>query len=172
MNATSFQTFAISAQLLPASLMVFNLCSSAGVQGVLVLLFLAGGGPIGESVILGSSFGLAAGATAELDAADMAADADADVEAVPVPEARLFRVGEVSDFDVASAAVGRDCEGDDPVAASISVRSARFDIGDRGGNVPQWSATEVVEINVGGRKVQMLWASSSRPDRVWLKSPC
>jgi hypothetical protein len=36
-------TFAISAQLLPASLIVFNLCSSAGVQGVFVRLFFAGG---------------------------------------------------------------------------------------------------------------------------------
>jgi hypothetical protein len=46
-------TFAISAQLFPASLIVFNLCSSAGVQGVFVRLFFAGG-PIGET-ILGSS---------------------------------------------------------------------------------------------------------------------
>lgn len=101
----------------------------------MVLLFFAGGGPIGESVILGSSFGLVAGATAELDEADMGADADA----VPVPEARLFRVGEVSDFAIASGAVGRDCDGDDPVAASSSVRSARFDIGDRGDSVAQGS---------------------------------
>jgi len=36
-------TFAISAQLLPASLMVFSLCSSAAVHGVLVRLFFAGG---------------------------------------------------------------------------------------------------------------------------------
>lgn len=35
--------------------MVFSLCSSAGVQGVLVRLFLAGGGPIGEDVMLESS---------------------------------------------------------------------------------------------------------------------
>ena len=48
-------TFAISAQLFPASLMVLSLCSSAGVQGVLVRLFLAGGGPIGEDVMPDSS---------------------------------------------------------------------------------------------------------------------
>jgi hypothetical protein len=39
------QTFAISLQLLPASLICFNLCSSAGVHGVLVRPFFAGGGP-------------------------------------------------------------------------------------------------------------------------------
>ena len=50
---SSYLTFAISAQLLPASLIFFNLCSSAGVQGVLVRLFLAGGAT-GEA-ILGSS---------------------------------------------------------------------------------------------------------------------
>jgi hypothetical protein len=38
------QTLAISLQLLPASRMAFNLCSSIGVQGVLVRLFLAVGG--------------------------------------------------------------------------------------------------------------------------------
>lgn len=36
-------TFAISAQLLPASLIVLSLCSSAAVHGVLVRLFFAGG---------------------------------------------------------------------------------------------------------------------------------
>jgi len=39
------QTFAISLQLLPASLICFNLCSSAGVHGVFVRPFFAGGGP-------------------------------------------------------------------------------------------------------------------------------
>lgn len=38
-------TFAISLQLLPASLICFSLCSSAGVQGVFVRPFFAGGGP-------------------------------------------------------------------------------------------------------------------------------
>lgn len=37
-------TLAISAQLLPASRMFFSLCSSAGVHGVFVRLFFAGGG--------------------------------------------------------------------------------------------------------------------------------
>ena len=37
-------TFAISLQLLPASRIVFSRCSSAGVQGVLVLLFLGADG--------------------------------------------------------------------------------------------------------------------------------
>lgn len=46
-------TFAISAQLFPASRMVFNLCSSAGVHGVFVRLFLAGGGAM--ELRLGSS---------------------------------------------------------------------------------------------------------------------
>ena len=46
-------TFAISLQLLPASRMVFNLCSSAGVQGVLVLLFLAGGADVEDSAMVG-----------------------------------------------------------------------------------------------------------------------
>ena len=36
-------TFAISPQLFPASLITFSRCSSAGVHGVLVLLFLGGG---------------------------------------------------------------------------------------------------------------------------------
>ena len=46
-------TFAISLQLFPASRMVFNLCSSAGVQGVLVLLFLAGGADVEDSAMVG-----------------------------------------------------------------------------------------------------------------------
>lgn len=43
-----FCTFAISPQLLCASLIVFSRCSSAGVQGVFVLLFL--GAVIGDMV--------------------------------------------------------------------------------------------------------------------------
>jgi hypothetical protein len=46
-------TFAISAQLFPASLMFFNLCSSAGVHGVFVRLFF-GGGSMGADAKLGS----------------------------------------------------------------------------------------------------------------------
>ena len=37
-----FSTFAISLQLFPASLICFNLCSSAGVHGVFVRLFFRG----------------------------------------------------------------------------------------------------------------------------------
>ncbi len=37
------RTFAISAQLLPASLICLSLSSSAGVHGVFVLFFFAGG---------------------------------------------------------------------------------------------------------------------------------
>jgi hypothetical protein len=66
-------TFAISAQLLPASLIVFNLCSSAGVHGVFVRLFFAGG-PIDEPM-LGSS-ALAVGG-AGFDGPDMADGGDA-----------------------------------------------------------------------------------------------
>lgn len=49
-----YLTFAISAQLFPASRIVLSLCSSAGVQGVFVRLFLAGG-PIDGELMLGSS---------------------------------------------------------------------------------------------------------------------
>jgi hypothetical protein len=48
--------------------MVFNLCSSAGVHGVFVRLFLAGGGPIGE-VMVGSSAPVDGGAA--LDGPDI-----------------------------------------------------------------------------------------------------
>lgn len=43
MSQNLLYTFAISAQLFPASLIVLSLCSSAAVQGVLVRLFFAGG---------------------------------------------------------------------------------------------------------------------------------
>jgi hypothetical protein len=43
MHTWKFHTFAISAQLLPASLMFLSLCSSAAVHGVFVRLFFAGG---------------------------------------------------------------------------------------------------------------------------------
>jgi hypothetical protein len=42
-------TLAISAQLLPASRICLRRCSSPGVQGVFVRLFLAGGGAIGAA---------------------------------------------------------------------------------------------------------------------------
>jgi hypothetical protein len=43
MHTWIFHTFAISAQLLPASLIFLSLCSSAAVHGVLVRLFFTGG---------------------------------------------------------------------------------------------------------------------------------
>jgi hypothetical protein len=43
MHTRMFHTFAISAQLLPASLIFLSLCSSAAVHGVLVRLFFTGG---------------------------------------------------------------------------------------------------------------------------------
>lgn len=52
---------AISAQLLPLSLILLSRNSSAGVQGVLVRLFLAGGGA--EGVLASSLVGTAGGAT-------------------------------------------------------------------------------------------------------------
>lgn len=120
----------------------------------MVLLFLAGGGPIGESGKMESSAPAAAGA-AELDEADIGTDAEA------APEARLFRVGEVSDFTAGSAAVGRGCEGDDPVAASGSSFSARFDIGDQEGSDAQLSDIEVKEIRVREDGSKLLRATPS-----------
>ena len=55
------QTLAISAQLFPASLICFSRSSSAGVQGVLVLLFLAGGADAGVELV--SSATVAGGTT-------------------------------------------------------------------------------------------------------------
>lgn len=43
------RTFAISPQLFPASLIVFSLCSSAGLHGVLVRLFFGAGAAMGAS---------------------------------------------------------------------------------------------------------------------------
>ncbi len=43
MHAWTSRTFAISAQLLPASLIFLSLCSSAAVHGVFVRLFFTGG---------------------------------------------------------------------------------------------------------------------------------
>jgi hypothetical protein len=120
-------TLAISAQLFPASLMFFNLCSSAGVHGVFVRLFFAGG-PMGEDVVLGSSAPMdGGGALIALDGPDIGR---ADVD---IPDARLlFRAldNKVPGLMEVSAVVGRGCEGEIPDAESSSVRSARFDIGD------------------------------------------
>jgi hypothetical protein len=46
LQTSSQRTFAISLQLFPASLMCFSRNSSAGVQGVFVRPFFAGGGPL------------------------------------------------------------------------------------------------------------------------------
>src|SRR4051794_2178379 len=55
------QTLAISAQLLPASRICFSRSSSAGVHGVFVLLFLAGGGLAPESSAGGGAAAAGAG---------------------------------------------------------------------------------------------------------------
>lgn len=44
------RTLAISPQLLPASRIVFSLCSSAGLHGVFVLLFFGAGATMGDSL--------------------------------------------------------------------------------------------------------------------------
>lgn len=109
--------------------MVFNLCSSAGVQGVFVRLFFAGG-PIGEEVMLGSSAVPIGGA--EPDGIDMAK-----LEAGgPGARLLLFRGrlddGEDSGLTDGSAAAGRGCDGGSiPVLGASSDLSARFDIGRR-----------------------------------------
>ena len=108
-------TFAISAQLLPASRIVFSLCSSAAVQGVFVRLFLAGG-PIGKSVMLGSPAGRG---TAELDGADIGRGVG------PEPDARRFLgtpVGDevASSFPGGSAVEDWACEDDTAVDGSSS----------------------------------------------------
>jgi len=65
--------------------MFFNLCSSAGVQGVFVRLFFEGGGPIGEdAVMLGSS------ASAEDGGAPDGPDIAKVAGPVPEPDARLL----------------------------------------------------------------------------------
>jgi hypothetical protein len=96
--------------------MVFNLCSSAGVQGVFVRLFFAGG-CMGESVMLGSPAG--GGGPEELDGADIGRGVGND------PDARLLFRGPVGDvvsgFTDASAVEGRACEGDTVVEVSDSV---------------------------------------------------
>lgn len=63
-------TFAISAQELPASLKALSRCSSAGVQGVLVRLLLAGGAAAaGASSVLAGAAGAAGWAGAGAGAA-------------------------------------------------------------------------------------------------------
>src|ERR1700712_3610669 len=84
-----YLTFAISAQVLPASRIVFNLCSSAGVQGVFVRLFFAGGCIGEDSVMLGSPAG--GGAPEELDGPDIGRGVGND------PDARLLFRGPVGD---------------------------------------------------------------------------
>lgn len=119
----------MSAQLLPASLMFFNLCSSAGVQGVLVRLFLAGGA-IDED-ILGSSKPEEEGPA--IDELDCMLNAEV-FEAVAGAAARLlFRAlaGEgISDLSVDGSVVdGWLCEREKLALGSISCLSTRFDIG-------------------------------------------
>jgi hypothetical protein len=109
--------------------MFFNLCSSAGVHGVLVRLFLAGGGPIVEDAAM-----LDSSAPTEDGAAPEEPDiAKLDV-AGPIPDARrLFRalVGDSESCLVGVAAeVGCVCEDWKPVAESVSCLSTRLDIGD------------------------------------------
>lgn len=119
---------AISAQLFPASRIFFKRCSSAGVQGVFVRLFFAGGPIVGEA-ILGSSVlfeEVAVGAAPE----DMLAGVEE-----PGSEGRglLFRdalEGETSDLTGASAVDEPVCVGDIPDVGATSARSPRLpDIG-------------------------------------------
>jgi hypothetical protein len=72
-------TFAISAQLFPASRMFFSRSSSAGVHGVLVRLFL-GGGSIGDEARTGSP----------MPGADDAGATGADMARGGAPGARLL----------------------------------------------------------------------------------
>jgi hypothetical protein len=80
--------------------MVFNLCSSAGVHGVLVLLFFAGGPMVGEAM----SDSSAPTAPAALDVPDIVR-ADG-----PDPDVRLLVLrdpdGEVSNLTEASVVDG------------------------------------------------------------------
>jgi hypothetical protein len=120
-------TFAISAQLLPASLIVFNLCSSAGVHGVFVRLFFAGG-PI-EEPMLGPS-ALAIGG-AGFDGPDMVDGGDAGAGG----RLLLFRgvigaaVSVVWELSVTTGRVGLEVDDDEPVLSPISTLSPpRLDI--------------------------------------------
>jgi hypothetical protein len=116
-------TFAISAQLFPASLMFFNLCSSAGVHGVFVRLFL-GGGSMGADAKLGSP----------MPAEDEAAPG-ADMTRGGAPGARLlFRAAACGDDSggltgLFSPTPGCAKKGGIPDGNSSSCLSTRLDIG-------------------------------------------
>ena len=101
--------------------MVFSLCSSAGVHGVFVRLFFAGGGPMGEEAMLGSSAPMEAGAP--IDGPDIARFV------APDPDARLFRalVGDNISGLADGSTKGWAREGEIPVG-SISSLSPRLDI--------------------------------------------
>jgi len=118
-------TFAISAQLFPASLIFFNLCSSAGVHGVFVRLFFAGG-PVGEEAVM-----LCSSAPNEDGAIPDGPDI---LRAVPGPDARRLFLAPKSGVDSCLAeesdVVGCVREGENPEAGSTSCLSARLDIGD------------------------------------------
>lgn len=90
-------TFAISAQLLPASLMVFSLCSSAAVQGVFVRLFFAGGCTgddcVSCSAILDDGTAVVAIGAAEATEVTGAADGAGTVGLVVGPETRRLLRG-------------------------------------------------------------------------------
>jgi hypothetical protein len=121
--------------------MVFNLCSSAAVQGVFVRLFFAGG-PIGEEVMLGSSAG--GGTPEELDGPDIDGRG---VGLDPDPDARLLFRGPVGEelsglTDVSAVVEGRAWEGDFGVDVSASVWFPRLDIGDESKSDAQPSALE------------------------------
>ena len=75
----AFGTFAISPQVLPASRMVFNRCSSAGVHGVFVLALFGGAGPWASSSFTSSSLG------------DRREDSGCCIVGNKEPEAFLFR---------------------------------------------------------------------------------
>jgi len=139
--------------------MFFSLCSSAGVQGVFVRLFLAGG-PMAEDAILGSSVPMEAGAAP--DGPDIGRDD------VAGPDARLlFRapVGDkVSGLTEVSAVVGRTCEGEIPDAGSSSVLSTRLDIGsNERGDALVTDIIEVCEIQKAGQRGSSL-VHASRKD--------
>lgn len=110
--------------------MFFSLCSSAGVHGVFVRLFFAGGGPIAEdAVMLGSSTPTEDGGAP--DGPDIAKFA---VPTFPVPAARFLFRAPAGDTEAclteASLAMGCVRGGDIPDGASNSCLSTRLDIGD------------------------------------------